>query len=82
MFDLLQYAHRERPEVPFVCVRVLEYEASRMPRESIDVAVKALGAVDYVDVVAMVRERGRDVAEARLAALLRKHLADSAKGSA
>jgi hypothetical protein len=74
MFDLLEYARRERVHVPFVCVRVLDVEAPRTPAESIHVATKALGAVDYVDVVAMVREQGRDAAESRLAARLRKHL--------
>jgi hypothetical protein len=74
MFDLLEYAQKERSHVPFVCVRVLDNEATRMPPQSIEVACKALGAVDYVDVVSMVREQGRDAADSRLAARLRKQL--------
>lgn len=74
MFDLLEYAHRERPEIPFVCVRVLEQEVKRMQPGSIRTAVEALGAVGYVDVVSMVRDQGREVAETRPAELLRQHL--------
>jgi len=82
MFDLLQYASQEKPGIPFVCVRVLEREGARMNAALIATSAKALGAVDYVDVVGMVRESGRDVAEARLAVLLQEHLNNSQRPGA
>jgi hypothetical protein len=82
MFDLLRYAHQERPDAPFVGVRLLEQEATRMQAEGIATSCKVLGAVDYVDVVAMVREHGRDVAERRFGELLREHLRPGAGSSA
>jgi hypothetical protein len=79
MFDLLRYAQQDRPDAPFICVRLLDQEATRLQAEGIARSCKVLGAVDYVDVVAMVREHGRDVAESRFAALLRQHLPQGAR---
>ena len=74
MFDLLRHTRLQRPQLPFVCVRILDHEAARTAPESVATAVRALGAVDYLDFVVMVREHGRDIAETRFGELLRQHL--------
>ena len=66
MYDLLDYAQRERADMPFVCVRVLEAELARASHERLGFALKAAGAVDLIDFATLVIERGRTAAEQRL----------------
>src|SRR5690349_10745568 len=60
MFDLLQFVRRERSDVPFVCIRVLDEGDSRMASDAIATAVKALGGVGFVDAFALFRDSARD----------------------
>jgi CheY-like chemotaxis protein len=74
MYDLLEFARRRLPEVPFVCVRARQTEISRISRQSIAIATKALGAVEYMDFAAAVAEIGRKAAEQRLTEVFLRQL--------
>jgi PleD family two-component response regulator len=51
MYDLLRYAKvtESAKSVPFLCMRVLEGELDDTLYQSVKIATKALGAVDFVD---------------------------------
>lgn len=73
IYDLLEYARRERPEVPFLCIRILDAERARACRECVGLALKAAGAVDLIDFAALVIELGRTAAEQRLETEVLRH---------
>lgn len=52
MYDLLDYARRERPDVSFLSVRILEAELPRASREGVELAMRMAGAAAFVDFAA------------------------------
>lgn len=75
MYDLLEYSRRERPDVPFLCVRVLDGEVPRISRQGIAMAAQSAGAAAFIDFADLVIERGVTAAEQGLetAVLTRLH---------
>jgi DNA-binding NarL/FixJ family response regulator len=80
MYELLEYAHREHPDVPFLCVRILDAEMPRISREALAVAAKALGALGMLDFATLVAEQGRSVAEQTLENEVLTHLRPNNNG--
>lgn len=74
MYSLLEYAHRTFPDLPFICVRVLGGEISRMSGDAIALASETLGARAYVDFAASLANDGREAAEHLLAGVVLTHL--------
>jgi hypothetical protein len=66
MYDLLRYVRNGYPHVPFVCVRLLDTEIPRVSREALRIAAESLGAVGFVDMPELTRERGLEEAEKEL----------------
>jgi hypothetical protein len=66
MFDLLKYAGREFPQLPFVCVRVLDAEIPRVSREALQIAVRSLGGAAFIDLPGLTEKLGREEAENQL----------------
>jgi hypothetical protein len=75
MFDLLRYARRAFPRLPFVCCRVLSSEVSRISRASIEIAAASLGAAAFVDLPALAEELGDEEAGQRFRAVVLVQLA-------
>ena len=74
MLELLQAAraHPATRETPFVCFRLAPMPAGW--RRSLEAAVLALGAIAFVDLSALERDRGRDAAEKELRTVVLAHL--------
>jgi hypothetical protein len=70
MYELLQYSRRRRPDLPFLCVRMLD-SPRRLGADEIAVSAKALGAMDVIDFAGISRELGARAAEQRLALAVR-----------
>jgi hypothetical protein len=71
MYELLEYSRRHRPDLPFLCVRMLDSGPRRLSAEELAVSAKALGAVDVIDFAGISRELGARAAEQRLALAVR-----------
>ncbi len=74
MYELLDYAQRTFPFLPFVCVRVLDGEVSCPSGDAIALAAETLGAAAYVDFAASMVNDGREAAEHLLASVVTTHL--------
>ena len=77
MFELLDYARRGFPQVPFVCVRVLDAEIPRISRHALDIAAQSMGATAYLDLPQLQAEVGREAAERRLREVVLEQLGAS-----
>lgn len=74
MYELLDYARRSFPQLPFICARVLDGDVSRIAADAIALAVESLGAAAYVDFAASVASDGPDIAEHVLTSIVLTHL--------
>ena len=74
MFDLLDLVRREASHIPFVCVRVLEYEARHLSLEAVRAATLSLGAVQFINFPNADDKVGRATAEKELENVVLKHL--------
>lgn len=74
MHELLGLVRREFPELPFLGVRMLDYESRRTSIQAAEAAIKALGAVGFVDFAKLSQEAGPAEAERRLREVALQHL--------
>ena len=74
MHELLEFVRREFPELPFLGLRVLDYESRRTSIPAAEAAIKALGAVGFVDFARMSRQAGPAAAERHLREVALQHL--------
>lgn len=74
MYELLDYARSGFPQIPFVCVRMLDGDLSRIAADTIALAVETLGAAAYIDFAACVATDGRAMAEHVLTSIVLAHL--------
>jgi hypothetical protein len=66
MYDLLDFSRRERPDVPFLCVRVLDSEIPRISRQAIAIAAQSAGVAAFIDFAGAAIQRGAIAAEQML----------------
>ncbi len=74
MLNLLQAAKEspETRETPFICVRLAPMPSTW--KKGIEAAVRALGAVAFVDLSSLEKDVGREAAEQQLRRLVLSHL--------
>lgn len=79
MFDFLRIskAAPATKSVPFLCYRDLDSDLGPAVLEAMEIAVKALGAVAFVDMFALKEKHGTADADARFRELLLSHFAGS-----
>lgn len=80
MYDLLDYVRRERPDVSFLSVRILDAELPRASREGTELALRMAGAAAFIDFASLIIERGRIAAEQQLETQVLRHLQPKAPG--
>jgi len=66
MYDLLDYARRDFPHVPFLCVRILQSEIPQISLRALAIAAESLGAIGMIDFAATAVEKGQAAAEQNL----------------
>jgi CheY-like chemotaxis protein len=66
MYELLEYARQAYPQVPFVCVRVLNTELPKISREALRIAAESSGATAFIDLPALVERSGQEQADSVL----------------
>ena len=66
MYDLLRCVRSRFPQLPFVCVRILNAELPRISLEAIELAARTLGAAAFIDFPDLVAQRGEKEAEQEL----------------
>lgn len=74
MYDLLDYARGNFPQIPFICIRVLDRDVSRIAADAIALAVETLGAAAYIDFAASATSDGPAMAEHILTSVVLAHL--------
>jgi hypothetical protein len=66
MYELLRYAHSRFPQLPFVCVRILESQLQRISLNAIEIAARMLGAATFIDYPTLAEQRGTRAADQEL----------------
>lgn len=74
MYDLLEYAHRDFPHLPFLIVRIVDWELRGLSMAGFGEAAQAAGAVGVFDFVAASKNLGEPAAERALREAVLRHL--------
>jgi hypothetical protein len=74
MYDLLEHAQRDYPPLPFVVVRVVDWESRPISMAALSAAAQAAGAACVLDFVAMSQSLGEAAAERALREAILRHL--------
>ena len=66
VYDLLRHCTHSHPLVPFVCVRILDFELPTVARDALAIATGSLGARGFVDIAFITATSGAEAAEQAL----------------
>lgn len=72
MFDLLHYAnwHPVAKDIPFICFNAIDSHTSKRLEKSVQIACKALGAIEFVNLCEWKRALGTEQAYLKFHALI------------
>jgi DNA-binding NarL/FixJ family response regulator len=70
MFDLIRWIRSRNARVPIVCARAVAKDMTKLSMEAVKIAAVAVGATSFIDLVAMMEERGGEAALEALRTLL------------
>ena len=81
MYELLRYCKQSHPVVPFIGMRVLDFEMPSVALDALAIAAESLGAKRFVDVASITARSGPAAAEQALrdAVLSQLRIQQSAK---
>ena len=74
MYDLLEFARRDFPHLPFFVVRVLDWQGRRISMAALSAAAQAAGAVEVFDFAAIAKRLGERAADRALRKAILGHL--------
>ena len=66
MYELLRYCKQSYPLVPFIGIRILDFEMPSVVLDALAIAAESLGAKGFVDVASITAESGVPAAEQAL----------------